>query len=188
MKAQQNTNLGGLFAALTVALLGATPAALADYYPFRVVYEDVPGVAEITAGDVDTGIGILRAILADGSADRGYVLASLCGALIVSSSLEEAAQVCAEAIDTHAAVAAYNNRGVLRVFAGDFRGAEEDFNRARPRHLEEYMEQLRATDAGLVANGNFALLERLAASHAPGDVQSSVASTRGAEIEEPFVD
>lgn len=175
-----------LFRTALVALIGISPTAFADYYPFRVVYEDVPGVAEITAGNVDAGIEILRETLADGSADRGYVLASLCGALIVSSELDEAAGVCAEAIDTRPGEAAYNNRGVLRVFNGDFRGAEDDFNRARPARMDEYMQKLKATDIGLVANGNFDLLEELAASHTSSDVQSSVAAATGADIEAPF--
>ena len=188
MKTRHQSNPCGFGAALTAALMSVTLNASAETYPFRVVYEDVPGVAEITAGDVDAGIGILRAMLADGSADRGYVLASLCGALIVASSLDEAAEVCAQAIETHRGEAAYNNRGVLRVFNGDYRGAEDDFNRARPQHLQAYMEQLRATDTGLVANGNFGLLERLAANHPSSDTQSSVAAARGAEIKNPIGD
>ena len=170
-----------IYSIILFALAGNAHAS--DYFPFRVAFEDVPGVAEITSGQVSAGIEILKRELESDDANKGYVLATLCGAYILESSLEEATQVCTDAVDTFPGETAFNNRGVLRAFSGDFEGAKEDFDRARPRHMAEYIEYLKTKDVGLIADGNHGLLEDLKARHSSVDVQSSAAMSSGSEIE-----
>ena len=174
-------NNATIYSIILFALAGNANAS--DYFPFRVAFEDVPGVAEITSGQVSEGIEILKQELDNDDANKGYVLATLCGAYILESSLEEATQVCTDAVDTFPGETAFNNRGVLRAFSGDFEGAKEDFDRARPRHMAEYIEYLKTKDVGLIADGNHDLLEDLAARHSSVDVQSSVAMSSGSDVE-----
>jgi len=168
---------------LFAAFMMASPASYADYFPFRVAFENVPGVVEITSGNVSDGIEILKQELDNDEANQGHVLATLCGAYIIDSSLEEASQVCTDAVDKFPGETAYNNRGVLRAFTGDFKGAREDFDRARPERMDEYLEYLKTKDVGLIATGNHGLLEELQAKHSPLDVQASVAMSSSADIE-----
>lgn len=168
---------------LFAAFIAASPAGYADYFPFRVAFENVAGVTELTSGNVSKGIEILKRELDDDKANRGYILSSLCGAYVIDSSFEEASQVCSEAVETFPGEGAYNNRGVLRVLTGDFKGAKEDFDRARPERMSEYLDYLKTRNAVLIADANFGLLERLAAKHSPLDVESPVAATAGADIE-----
>ncbi|NNC78167.1 MAG: hypothetical protein HKN77_09415 [Woeseiaceae bacterium] len=155
-----------------------------DYFPFRVSFENVPGTDELTAGQISQGIARLTDALNTDSANKGFVLATLCGAYILQESLEKAASICDEAVTSHPGETAFNNRGVLRVFTGDFAGAKNDFDRARPEHMAEYLEQLKTQDVGLVADENFRLIESLAAKHSPLDVESSMAAKASAKIEE----
>ena len=176
-------NNATIYSIILLALAVAGNANASDYFPFRVAFEDVPGVAEITSGQVSEGIEILKQELDNDDANKGYVLATLCGAYILESSLEEATRVCTDAVETFPGETAFNNRGVLRAFSGDFEGAKEDFDRARPQHMAEYIEYLKTKDVGLIANGNHDLLEDLAALHSSVDVQSSVAMSAGSELE-----
>lgn len=168
---------------VAAASLAASPASRADVFPFRVAFENVPGVEEITSGKVREGIEILQQALEAGDADKGYVLATLCGAYIIDSSLEEAARVCTDAVEMSPGETAYNNRGVLRAFSGDFEGAREDFDRARPARMDEYLEYLKTRDVGLIAQGNSGLLDDLVAKHASPDVRSSVAMAAGPAVD-----
>jgi len=172
-----------VLAALAFALIATPITSRADVFPFRVGFENVPGVEEVTAGNVREGIEILKQELDSGDSDRGYVLATLCGAYIIDSSLAEASQVCAEAVENYPGETAYNNRGVLRAFYGDFDGAREDFDRARPERIDEYLEGLKSRDIGLVAHGNSGLLDDLVAKRSSVDDQSSIAMTEGSQIE-----
>lgn len=154
-----------------------------DVYPFRVAFEDLPGVDHLLAGDLARGTRMLEESLASGSADESGVLATLCGAYILRNQLSRAARACAESIERSRNDTAYNNRGVLRAFRGDLEGARRDFVRAGPADLDAYMELLRTRDVGLVAGSNRELLERLSASHSVEEVRSSYSPVRSAEIE-----
>lgn len=172
--------LAGSLAVLT-ALSGRTDAD--EVYPFRVAFEDLPGVDHLLAGDVARGIRILEQSLEAGTADEGDVLATLCGAYIRKNQLSSAERACADAIERSGTDTAYNNRGVLRAFRGDLEGARRDFSRASPSDMEAYMEVLRARDVSLVAASNRKLLERLTASHSADEVRSSYTPIRSAGIE-----
>ena len=181
----KNSILAGarsLFLTFFAALL-AVNVAVADGFPFRVALGDLPGVDEVTSGNIDEGIRILEHELENGVARKDYVLATLCGAYILQSSLKKAERACTDAVEISPGEIALNNRGVLRTFTGDFKGAKEDFDKVRPENLDEYWEHLRITDAGLIAHENGNLLNALATRHSPLDVESSVANTSGAEIE-----
>ena len=102
---------------------------------------------------------------------------------ILESSLEKAAQACTDAVQIFPGAIALNNRGVLRAFTGDFEGARDDFGKARPERMDEYLAFLKTRDTGLIANENFGLMEKLAAKYTPLDAQISTAMTQGAEIE-----
>ena len=180
LKSQRNA---AFYSILFVALMALSSSSYADYFPFRVAFENVPGVAEITSGNVSQGIEILRQELENENADAGHVLATLCGAYIIDSSLEEAAQVCTDAVDKFPGETAFNNRGVLRALTGDFEGARRDFDRARPERMDDYLEYLKTKDVGLIATGNYGLLQELSAKHSPVDVQASVAMATGSDIE-----
>ena len=169
---------------VVMAVLTLSSTSYADYFPFRVAFEDVPGVAEMSAGNIDEGIELLEQQLDGATAsNKGDILATLCGAYIIGSSLDKAAKVCDDAVDQNPSETSYNNRGVLRAFSGDFDGARRDFDRARPVQMEEYLEYLKTKDVGLIADGNHELLQHLASSYSPADVTMSVAANRGAEIE-----
>lgn len=167
---------------LQLALSGAAGAS--DRFPFRVALEDVPGVAEITSGDLRKGIELLNRELARDGVAKGPVLATLCGAYIMDSSLDDAEVACAEAVASFPSEAAYNNRGVLRTFRGDLEGAKRDFDRVRPRRVDEYLEYLKTADAKLIAYANHGLVQELAARHSRAGIESSVAMSRGARIEQ----
>jgi len=175
---------GATYSIVAAALLAISAASYADNLPFRVAFENVPGVAEITSGNPSDGIRILKQQLENDDAEKGLVLATLCGAYIIELSLVEATQVCTDAVEKFPGETAFNNRGVLRVFTGDFEGAHEDFDRARPTRMDEYLEYLMTRDVGLIANGNHGLLEALQAKHSPDDVAASVAVNSGIKIED----
>ena len=171
------------FSVLISAMMLASPASHAESFPFRVAFEDVPGVTEITSGNVSEGIEILKQEQNNDGANKGHILATLCGAFIIDSSLAEAAEVCDEAVENYPGETAYNNRGVLRAFAGDFTGARQDFDRARPEEMNEYLEYLSTRDVGLIADDNHGLLQKLVSRHSPIDVQRSAVMTTGAQVE-----
>ena len=166
-----------------VIFMIANATAGAETYPFRVAFENVPGAAELEAGDIDAGIDKLERQIDDGDADTGFVLATLCGAYVLDGALRKADRICDRAVTQYPGETAFNNRGVLRAFKGDFRGAQADFDQARPERMAEYLDYLKTKDVGLIADGNFGLLEELAAKHSPVDVKSSVAANAIADIE-----
>lgn len=168
-------------ALVALFLVSAVPAGADETYPFRVAFEEVPGVEQLVAGDLAAGIRLLEEELASGSSSKGRVLATLCGAYILGRQLASAERACAAAIARFPGDTAYNNRGVLRAFRGDLDGAGRDFARASPRDMTQYMEVLRTRDVGLVADSNHELLQKLSAGHSPRDVRA--ASIMGAEIE-----
>ena len=167
---------------LTVAaalILGNT--SWSDEFPFRTAFERVPGAEEIEAGNLQEGIKILEDQLTQVEAEnRGDVLATLCAAYVIDQSLEKAEQTCNEAVETYGTHTAYNNRGVYRVFTGDWLGAREDFDRARPQQLEAYLEELNSKNVRLMAIDNFERITVLSAKHAPADMDDSIEMTTAA--------
>lgn len=167
---------------VAVALLLSSPG-FADSFHFRVAFESVSGVEAIEAGDLQAGIKVLEDQLAQiESANGSDVLATLCAAYVINRSLDKAKRVCDEAIKIDPSETAYNNRGVYRAFTGDFLGAREDFERARPPQLQDYLDQLWATDVPLMAENNFHLVDELLATRSSPKTKSSFA-IRIAEIE-----
>ena len=181
---QSLSNFSKYLGTTVLAILLLTGPALADdVYPFRVVFEDTPGTEHLIVGDLDRGIRVLEQVLESGTANEGFVLATLCGAYILAQDLENADTTCAAAVQRFPGESAYNNRGVLRAFSGDIVGATRDFDRARPTDMANYMEALKKRDVGLVSNGNHDLIRQLAANHSSDDVGYSFAAREGAEIE-----
>ena len=166
---------------ITAAALMLGSPSFADVFPFRVAFENVPGIEEIEAGNIQAGIKVLEdqleQIEVSGSGD---ILATLCAAYIVNVSLDKAARACNEAVQVQPGKTAYNNRGVYRAFTGDLSGAHEDFERARPRQLDAYLEELKTKDVGLMAVDNFRLIEELSAKHSPAEINASVAMSTAA--------
>jgi hypothetical protein len=160
---------GALVPAITITLLAASTLH-ADEYPFRAAFERVPGSEQVENGQMEEGIAMLRAELQNGDPEtRDMVLSTLCGAYVVIASFAEAKYTCNEAVEASHSALAYNNRGVYHVLVGNWNGARKDFERARPQELEAYMEELWQRDVGLVATGNFDLIDDLQAKHAPED-------------------
>jgi hypothetical protein len=158
------------------ALLAGAGVSYAETFPFRVAYDDVPGADEIESGNLVAAIAILEAQSnARDTQDRGGILATLCGAYVLNASLDKASATCDAAVALSPSKLAYNNRGVLRVHSGDLPGAREDFDRARPEHLNQYLEYLRTKDIGLIADGNFDLLEELSAKKSRARVNTAFA-------------
>ncbi|MEE8426735.1 MAG: hypothetical protein V3S15_05580 [Woeseiaceae bacterium] len=163
-----------------VALMLCSPS-FADVFPFRVAFENVPGIEEIEAGNIQAGINVLKDQLEQiEPGSSGDILATLCAAYIVNSSLDEAERACNKAVATDPTETAYNNRGVYRAFTGDLSGAHEDFERARPPQLDAYMEELKTKDVGLMAVDNFRLIEELSEKHTPAEINASVAMSTAA--------
>lgn len=183
MTMSKHLRVSMLFPVVFSLVVAGGAAARAEEFPFRVALGDLPGVDEITSGNLREGIDILLEQLENDQVERDYVLATLCGAYILDSSLEEATRACTDAVDIFPGAIALNNRGVLRAFAGDFQGARYDFGRVRPENMEAYIAELKTRDAALIAHDNFDLLETMAARYTPLDAQISAAMTPGAEIE-----
>lgn len=160
--------------AIGAVLLQSQPLR-ADVFPFRVAFENVPGIEQIEAGNVPAGIKELENHLGLPDQEGNSVWATLCGAFIVNGSLDKAESACNRAVAIAPSDTAYNNRGVYRVFTGNLSGAREDFEHARPADLKAYMEELRAKDVGLIAVDNFQLIEKLSAKHTAEDIKMSVA-------------
>lgn len=179
----QTTASAALRLALALMMIVIAAAGHAESWPFRVAFEDVPGVEKLASGDISGGTAILKSALENETVHRGYGLATLCGALTIDLSLQEAEEICSEAVATLPGPTAFNNRGVLRTITGDYDGARYDFERARPQQLDEYMAYLKTRDVGLIADSNFGLLDRLASSKHEQAGISSVAVKTSARIE-----
>ncbi len=167
---------------LTVAaalILGNT--SWSDEFPFRTAFERVPGAEELEAGNLQAGIKLLEEQLNQiEPGDRGDILSTLCAAYVINASLDKAEHACNEAVETFGTHMAYNNRGVYRVFTGDWLGAREDFDRARPQQLEAYLEEMKTKDVRLMAIDNFQRINVLSAKHSPADVDDSLEMTTAA--------
>jgi tetratricopeptide (TPR) repeat protein len=183
MKKCMNVIRAGSLAPVLTILLSHGAAGAAEKYAFRVVFEEVPGVEHLVAGQLAQGIRLLERDLAAEKPHQGHVLATLCGAYLLRRQLDDAERTCAEAVARFPGETAYNNRGVLRAFQGDLEGARRDFARASPANMEAYMEVLRTRDVGLVASSNQSMLQQLSARHTSDEIRSSHASVTGAEVE-----
>lgn len=160
---------------IAAALLLGSPS-FADVFPFRVAFENVPGVEKIDGSNIEAGIKALEDQLEQiEPASSGDILATLCAAYIVNVSLHKAERACNKAVETNPSETAYNNRGVYRAFTGDLIGAREDFARVRPRDGEAYLDELKTKDVGLMSIDNFYLLEELSAKHTPAEINASLA-------------
>lgn len=157
--------------ATAVLLFGGS--SFADETRYRVLLESVPGADEIEAGNIRAGVRMLEGQLKEvDPAKSGKIWTTLCAARIISRSLVEAELACNKAVATDPTDYALNNRGVFRVYTGDLAGARDDFERVRPPDVQAYLERLRATDIGLVAAGNFDLVDELMAMRSPAGLQS----------------
>ena len=158
-----------------VAVLIIAEAVHSEEFHFRTAYERVPGAEKVEAGDLRAGIEMLESQLSGSTADmKGKILATLCAAYTIDSSLYKARSACNEAVAVSGTDLAYNNRGVYRVFSGDWVGAREDFERVRPQQLDAYLEELKDKDPGLIALGNFQLINSLWDKHKPTDIDYRV--------------
>ena len=181
MNHQESKRVTTTSALITAAALMLGNPSFADVFPFRVAFENVPGIEEIEAGNIQAGIKVLEDQLEHiEPGSSGDILATLCAAYIVNVSLDKAARACNEAVQVQPGKTAYNNRGVYRAFTGDLSGAHEDFKRARPRQLDAYLEELKTKDVGLMAVDNFRLVEELSAKHTPAEINASVAMSTAA--------
>ena len=163
---------------VTFVAFFVTTEARAETFAFRVAFEDVPGVEDVVSGNLQDGIVRLETELDNDSSDTGFVLATLCGAYIMDMALDHASRTCDAAVKHQPGRTAFNNRGVLRALLGDFEGAREDFEKARPAELSAYLEDLRRRDVGLVANDNFRKFENLTAGRESGDKGISIEQSR----------
>jgi len=149
------------------------------------VYADVPGVEELEAGNIEVGIKVLYEQLEQAeNGNSSDIWATLCAAHIITLSLDRAKHPCNKAVESGPTYAALNNRGVFRAYRGDFPGAREDFDRARPLQLEAYLEEMASKDVRVVADNNFHLISRVLARTDPGATGTSIARST-AEIEDP---
>ncbi len=181
MNHQQSRRIATTRTLIIAAALMLGNPSFADVFPFRVAFENVPGVEKIDAGNIEAGIKVLEHQLEHiEPASSGDILATLCAAYIVNVSLHQAERACNKAVETNPSETAYNNRGVYRAFTGDLTGAREDFERVRPRDIEAYLDELKTKDVGLMSIDNFYLIEELSAKHTPAEVNVSVAMTTAA--------
>ena len=172
---------------ILLATLALPARSNAETYKFKVVYAEVPGTAEIRAGNYDAAIEILESRAQD--ADNHYVadeLATLCALYIMKGKLSAASVTCHDAVETDRSNAAYNNRGVFRAHLGDAAGAMEDFARARilPDNQQRYIEELMRGDARLIASSNYAVAKKYTVSMRGNIGQPWASRVRGASIED----
>ena len=167
---------------VSAVLLFGNPS-FAETRTFRVAFEWMPGTEQIEAGNLQAGIKELEHQLARTNLESsGDLLATLCAAYIVDSSLDKAMRVCDKAVEINPTWTAYNNRGVFRAHMGNLSGAREDFERVRPRQLEVYLEELWVKDVPLIATGNFDLVNELLTERSAAEIEHSFALST-AEIE-----
>ena len=183
MKQQKSRRIATTRTLIIAAALMFGNPSLADVIPFRLAFENVPGVEEIEAGNLQAGIKELEDQLDQiEPGSSGDILATLCAAYIVNVSLDKAKRACDKAVETDPSETAYNNRGVIRAFYGDFSGAREDFDLARPRQLEAYLEELRTKDVRLMAHDNYQLIDELLVKRTSAkDIASFTSSTAAIE-------
>ena len=145
-----------------------------DEFSYRTAFENIAGVEELEAGDIQAGIKILEDQLDQSEKEiRGDILSTLCAAYVIDMSLVKAGHACNEAVENYGTEMGYNNRGVYRVFTGDWIGAREDFDRARPQQLEAYLEELKTMDVRLMAIDNYERINLLSAKFRPADIVDS---------------
>ena len=157
--------------------MGARPTTVLNIVGFPDDKLELSVLGEILRGGAD------QVKQAD-AVNRSDVWATLCGAYIISLSLDQADEACDTAVETGPSFAALNNRGVLRAYRRDFDGAREDFDRARPLQLEAYLKELMARDVRLVAADNYRLISKVLARRGE-QTGRSTAAVRTADIEEP---
>ena len=157
--------------------------SFADESGYRVLLETVSGADEIEAGNIQAGIKMLEDQLNQvEQVNNGDIWSTLCAAYIINVSLNQAERACTKAVEIDPSYHALNNRGVFRVYKGDYSGAREDFERVRPLHVEAYLDKLKTTNVRLVAAGNFNLVNQRLAKHTPAEVKiSGVVSTAAIE-------
>ena len=178
MNNQRSRRVATTWALIIAAILMLGNPSLAEVFPFRVAFENVPGVEKIDASNLEAGIKALEDQLQQvDAASSGDILATLCAAYIINGSLHKAESACNKAVETNPSETAYNNRGVYRAFKGDLTGAREDFERVQPRDIEAYLDELKTKDVGLMSIDNFRLIEELSAKHAPAEINASLAMT-----------
>ena len=176
MNHQESRRVATARTLLIAAVLMLGNPSFAEVFPFRVAFENVPGVEKIDGSNVEAGIKVLEDQLEQvEAASSGDILATLCAAYILNGSLHKAESACNKAVATNPSETAYNNRGVYRAFTGDLIGAREDFERVRPRDVEAYLDELKTKDVGLMSIDNFYLLEELSAKHTPAEINASLA-------------
>jgi hypothetical protein len=151
------------YRSLAILVLLAIPCVnRAEQLEFRVAMEDLPGIDEVQSGQVDLGISILEARkAAPGSVTWQRTIATLCGVYVLAAEYKKATKACETAIANAPGETAFNNRGVLRVHNGDLDGAFEDFEKARPKDVGEYLQLIRESDPKLIAVSNTKSLEYL---------------------------
>ncbi len=164
-----------------IAFVAASVASAGEVYSFRVAFENVRGVEHLVSGNVAEGIRLIESDLQAGDTNEADAMATLCGAYVLNGDVDKAGKTCAAAVERFPGDTAYNNRGVLRAFIGDMEGAREDFDRARPASIDEYMAELATRDVGLVASGNHEMLLDLTVRNSRHVIQSSI--DKGADIE-----
>ena len=176
MNHQQSRRVAATRSLIIAAALMLANPSFAEVFPFRVAFENVPGVETIDGSNVEAGIKVLEDQLEQiEPASSGDILATLCAAYIINVSLHKAESACNKAVATNPSETAYNNRGVYRAFTGDLIGAREDFERVRPPDVEAYLDELKTKDVGLMSIDNFYLLEELSAKHTPAEINASLA-------------
>ena len=170
-----------------VALLSVRPAAADEVYQFRLMFEQIDGAASLEVGDLAAGIRQLEQKLQTDAENEGIVLATLCGGYVLARRLDEARSTCEDAVRRFPSESAYNNRGVLRAVDGDIDGARQDFDRARPADMAQYVEELKTRDIGFIATDNHELLQTFIAKQRTkqgnADVASSFSRLHGADVE-----
>ena len=159
----------------------------AENYQFELIFAEVPGSAEIRAGQLDAAIKTLENRAQD--ADKQYgtdELATLCALYIVKGKLSAASVTCNDAVETDQSAAAYNNRGVFRSQLGNTPGAMEDFGQARnlPDNQPRYIEELMRGDAKLIASSNYVVAKKYEEGTRDNHGQTLLSHSIGASIED----
>ena len=128
------------FRFLATALFALTLTCDAEEPKLQVTMPDIPGADVVEQGQFESGIARLKQRLgAESRAEAGARQIALCGAYVLSGNLNQAIGHCERAAaQPYLAPLAYNNRGVLRVWQGDYEGAREDFERSQSGGYQSY--------------------------------------------------
>ena len=162
-------------AIFAILLLAFTAQSNNKQYRFQVLFPGGLVSNEIAAQNYGAAIEVLEARARDPAGQyQDGELTILCALYVMAKQLAAAHNTCDAAVATDQSGAAYNNRGVLRVYLKNTQGALDDFNHAKQIYINTV----------IIADINRAEALRYAEARDAADFNALVDRVGGAEAED----